>query len=131
VLVPDLRIDGRSMLVRCTVDLRELVESTKRGGEFWIFTCGCGEPGCANIEAPVQVMHGVECVVWQVPERGRNRSGEASCREFFFERTSYLEAVGEALDQARRLSARVSPPASIGPHGFEVDDLRLVTVTVC
>lgn len=124
MLIPDLRIDGRSMLMRCTLDLRELVESTKRGGEFWIFTCGCGEPGCAGIEAPVQVMYGVECVIWQVPERGRNRTGDDLYRQFVFERSCYFEAVGEALDRARELSASLSPQASIGPHGFGVDDLR-------
>jgi hypothetical protein len=48
-LVGELRIDGQIVGGGYVVDVRELAMALTREGEHFIFTCGCGEPGCAGI----------------------------------------------------------------------------------
>ena len=48
-LVGELRIDGQIVGGGYVVDVRELAKALTRAGEHFIFTCGCGEPGCAGI----------------------------------------------------------------------------------
>ena len=48
-LVGELRIDGQPLGDRYVLDVRSLAQALQREGEHFIFTCGCGEPGCAGI----------------------------------------------------------------------------------
>ena len=128
LLVPDLRVDDHALLEGFTMDLRELVASTRRNGEFWIFTCGCGEPGCAGIEEPVRILHCPEEVVWQIPRAIRGRFDEDSFREYAFNRTAYFDAVREALARAKQLSAGLAHKDCIGPYGFDCDQLHDLVV---
>ena len=126
---PDVIVDGRSMLERFTLDLRELVASTHANGEYWIFTCGCGEPGCAGIGNPIVVQHGADMVYWLVPAPIRQpRSDEPRNVEFTFERRSYFFVVKAALERALRMSDEVNDEVDLGPHGFTVAELRSLAV---
>lgn len=125
-LMPDLQVDGRSVLEGFTLDLRALVASTHANGEYWIFTCGCGEPGCARINRPVVVRHGCGEVIWEVPEPIREWVDDDSYRELVFARPSYFGVVREALASAQELA--LEHRAAIGPHGFEVEELLGLSV---
>lgn len=48
-LVTELRVDGIRLGEGYVVDVRRLAEALTREGEYFIFTCGCGDAGCAGI----------------------------------------------------------------------------------
>ena len=48
-LAGELRVDGMLVGERYVVDVRRLASALVRNGEHFIFTCWCGEPGCAGI----------------------------------------------------------------------------------
>ena len=48
-LVGELRVDGARLGEGYVLDIRRLAEALTSEGEHFIFTCGCGEPGCAGI----------------------------------------------------------------------------------
>jgi hypothetical protein len=129
LLAPVVCIDSRSMLDRFTLDVRELVASTGRNGEFWLFTCGCGTPECAGIYHPVELLHAPDDVIWRVPfpmtQSGRE---DPSCREYVFQRQAYFDIVGSALAQAKGLAEKFSGDVDVGPYGFEVEELQMLSV---
>jgi hypothetical protein len=53
-LVTELRVDGIRLGEGYVVDIRRLAEALTREGEYFIFTCGCGDAGCAGIFEGVQ-----------------------------------------------------------------------------
>jgi hypothetical protein len=118
LLTPSVSIDGMPLLEGFTLDLSELAASARCSGDFWIFVCVCGTPGCGGIERGVVVTHSGEQTRWLVPYPFR-RSGSRSIRfrEFIFDGRHYLAVVKAALDQVRTLA-----PAE-GPYGASIDRL--------
>ena len=53
-LVGELRVDGVRLGEGYVLDIRRLAEALTSEGEHFIFTCGCGEPGCAGIHEGVR-----------------------------------------------------------------------------
>ena len=53
-LVGELRVDGTRIGEGHVLDIRRLAEALTSEGEHFIFTCGCGEPGCAGIHEGVR-----------------------------------------------------------------------------
>ena len=53
-LVGELHVDGARLGEGYVLDIRRLAEALTREGEHFIFTCGCGEPGCAGIHEGVR-----------------------------------------------------------------------------
>jgi hypothetical protein len=129
LFAPSLRIDGESMLDRFTLDLRELVASTHRNGEFWLFICGCGTPGCSGIENAVEVLHCPAEILWRVPYPVRQSSGHDPVhREYLFERHAYFGIINAALAQVKEMADRFHGDVELGPYGFEVEELRALAV---
>jgi hypothetical protein len=129
LLAPALRIDGESMLDRFTLDLRELVASTHRNGEFWLFICGCGTPGCSGIENAVEVLHTPTGVLWRMPYPVRQSGGdELVHREYLFEGYSYFGVIDAVLAQVKEMADRFNGDADLAPYGFEVDEPRALAV---
>ena len=48
-LVGELRVDGARLGEGYVLDIRRLAEALTSEGEHFIFTCGCGDAGCAGI----------------------------------------------------------------------------------
>ena len=48
-LVGELRVDGTRIGEGPVLDIRRLAEALTSEGEHFIFTCGCGDAGCAGI----------------------------------------------------------------------------------
>ena len=48
-LVGELRVDGACLGEGYVLDIRRLAEALTSEGEHFIFTCGCGDAGCAGI----------------------------------------------------------------------------------
>ena len=53
-LVGELCVDGTRLGEGYVLDIRRLAEALTSEGEHFIFTCGCGDAGCAGIHEGVQ-----------------------------------------------------------------------------
>ena len=80
-------------------DLFELWESTKRGGEFFIITCTCGEAACAGIQEGVRVSSDPEKVYWTMSVWG-------STQIYAFERKAYVGAIEAGVQELHRIVAQ-------------------------
>jgi hypothetical protein len=93
------------------IDYRELTKSAFADGEFYFFTCGCGEPACAGINEPIEVTSDGDKVYWHIiqpePERW-----------FTFRRAQYVDAIREALTAILRIQTRKKENCRFGPYGF-------------
>jgi hypothetical protein len=73
----ELRVDGGPVLLPIgkdealdgpPVDPLDLCRSTTTDGEYWIFTCECGVPGCNGIYPGIQVIHQGGLTLWRTAE---------------------------------------------------------------
>jgi hypothetical protein len=61
----EIWIDGHHIEEQHTISLIYLLHSLFYPGEFFIFTCGCGEPYCANICYGILVRHEPGLIRWR------------------------------------------------------------------
>jgi hypothetical protein len=104
-------VDGNHLNYGYRIDYRELTKSALADGDFYFFTCGCGEAGCAGISEPTEVTSDVEKVYWHIiqpePERW-----------FTFRRAQYVYSIREALAAILRIQTRKKENCRFGPYGF-------------
>ena len=88
-----------------------LVAQGAEGGEFDLFTCSCGVPGCAGIHESCVLHAEVDRITWALPEtayaallRPRVVPQGAPLR-FVFEREAYLQALEASLVEFESLQA--------------------------
>lgn len=98
--LPEVSAGGEPLLEGYAINLSELMASTRSSGDFWIFGCGCGVPGCGGIRRGVVVTHGDGETRWRVQGPGLDR-------DFTFCADDYEAAVGAAVEQA------AAPPGSV------------------
>lgn len=72
------------------IDLAALARSCRANNEYWIFTCDCGEPGCARIERPVAVARQDGFTVWLA-------HGIRPARVWVFESNQYASVIETML----------------------------------
>jgi hypothetical protein len=66
-----ITIDGTELFPNDCVEIVQLVASLYEPSGYFIFTCSCGEPGCAGWFQPVRVTHDFDQVLWNTA-RGHN-----------------------------------------------------------
>ncbi len=133
-----LFIDGQEITSRewpSLVDLTQLRRSAEEDGEFFIFTCECGDAGCAGIDEPVIVTRDAESVHWQLgdawrfigvsPEAGRDweeqargADGGAAAnvpREFVFSAEQYATAIEQDISAGQAFVARLEGFVTVTP----------------
>jgi hypothetical protein len=120
-LVGELRIDGQIVGGGYVVDVRELAKALTREGEHFIFTCGCGEPGCAGIFEGFHTWLEGEVISIE----GNLPKGVACSWKF-----SALQAkktVAEALLAVEPVAAAMWGKGGypIGPEGLDAEDLKV------
>lgn len=104
---PQILVDGLPFHADYTVDIFEATASCRKEGEFFIFTCGCGVPGCAGIYQGVEVLHNDHLIFWKVlnPLIDQNRQSEKVEMnvkdEFVFSKTQYTEAISKGLEEIK------------------------------
>ena len=106
----NLSVDGQYLHdVNVYVDPVALVNSSAMSGEFFIYTCDCGNPACLGIDDGVMVSHTPDTVKWRLsnpiawpPEEPRPDWAHEA--EFTFPKDEYLFQVATALDHAKRLA---------------------------
>ena len=121
-LVGELRIDGQIVGGGYVVDVRELAKALTREGEHFIFTCGCGEPGCAGIHEGFHTWLEGEVISME----GNLPKGMAC--SWKLSAAQAKEAVGSALKAiepvAEAMAGKKGYP--IGPDGFNGEALSAV-----
>ncbi|MEF2146620.1 MAG: hypothetical protein V3573_14335 [Desulfovibrionaceae bacterium] len=111
------------------VDPVDLAASAASAGEFFIFTCNCGDPTCVGIDEGVFVSHAQDTVTWRVRNPLGWMPGEELPEwthevEYSFPREEYIRVVGGALSQAKTLVHYWRAPGRIwvGPD-LDVEEL--------
>lgn len=119
----NLSVDGQFLHdPNVYVDPVDLVTSSTMSGEFFIFTCDCGDPSCLGIDDGVMVSHTSETVKWRLrnpiswppDDPVPDWAHEA---EFTFSTEQYVQQIAQALDHAKRLTRGFSVTGSlwVGP----------------
>ncbi len=113
-LVGELHVDGSRLGEGYVLDIRRLAEALTSEGEHFIFTCGCGDAGCAGIHEGVRsrlsgdqvLLHG------SLPKGGAFSMALAASQA----RKAVAEALAAVEPVAKALAEDDEFP--IGPEGF-------------
>lgn len=119
----NLSVDGQYLHeVNVYVDPVALVNSATVSGEFFIYTCDCGNPACQGIEEGVMISHTPDTVIWRLKNpiswpADEPRPDWAHDAEFVFAKSSYVQQVITALDHSKRLVRAYNGPGPlwVGP----------------
>lgn len=84
-----------------SVSLYDLIESLKQSGEYYIYNCSCGVPGCAKILNGVKVKHKSNTIRWKtrIPvsyfgfKNWRTYVKTVKNKNFYFEKNKMLEII--------------------------------------
>ncbi len=108
-----LKIDGKRPYYG-TIDPIDLMRSTVEGGEFFIFTCGCGVPQCSGIWHGVVVAYKGNMVLW----KAHYAKGQTI---FIFDKEQYrCEILGKCAEAIRL--AREGKERHLAPYGYPISD---------
>lgn len=121
-LVGELRVDGVRLGEGYVLDIRRLAEALTSEGEHFIFTCGCGEPGCAGIHEGVSSrISGDRVALAGSLPKGGDFSVVLSASQA-------RKAVAEALVAVGPVAEALADEESysIGPEGFNKESMESV-----
>ena len=126
---PQLLVNGEAIREKLPVDIRQVVNSLKGKGQFFIFTCSCGDAYCGGVEEGVLVTQYPDSFVWEyrLPQStdGFGFDGQSAREEWLaastqyrhvFDRQQVLEALHACLSEAELTHA---DSAQYPPNGFE------------
>ncbi|WP_319472093.1 hypothetical protein [uncultured Pseudodesulfovibrio sp.] len=119
----NLSVDGQYLHdVNVYIDPVDLVTSSTMSGEFFIYTCDCGNPSCQGIEDGVMVSHTDDTVKWRLRNPISWPPGDplpewAHDAELTFDKAVYVSQIAMALDHAKRLVRGFTTPGIlwVGP----------------
>jgi hypothetical protein len=101
-LVAELRVDGARLGDGYVLDISQLSAALTGTGEFFIFTCGCGEAGCAGIHEGVHSQVDGDAVMWtgNLPKGGAFsvRLSAVQARKAVFDALVAVAPLAVALD---------------------------------
>ena len=126
-----LKINDTDFHPEHLLDLASLVKSCQWSGELYIFTCGCGEPGCAGIFQGIEVRHSHTEITWKCPSplsAGADtpdlwEHGVTTFEHFSFEPEQYMDAIDSGIKQIKSLAISVPSPFAFPVHGMELERL--------
>ena len=125
-LVGELRVDGSRLGEGYVLDIRRLAEALTSEGEHFIFTCGCGDAGCAGIFEGVRSrISGDQVTLAGSLPKGGDISVVLSASQA---RKAVAEALVAVGPVAEALANEEGYP--IGPEGFDAAGLDAVTSTL-
>jgi hypothetical protein len=121
-LVGELRADGNRLGEGFVLDVRRLADALTREGEHFIFTCGCGEPGCVGIFEGVRSRISGDAVTLDgaLPKGGAISLVLSASQA----RTAVAEALVAVEPVASAMAGEEGYP--IGPDGFNEEGLTAV-----
>lgn len=120
-LVGELRVDGELVGGRYVVDVRRLADSLTREGEHFIFTCGCGDAGCAGIHEGFR-----SWIEGDIVSMEGNLPKGVAC-SWKISAAQAKAAVAEALRAVEPVAAAMWGKGGypIGPEGVDAEDLKV------
>ena len=84
------------------IDFPSLMESAKISGEYYIWTCSCGIPECANITKGIDVLHDGAKIKWS------NNSYPLKKRNLEFDKEEYCNAIKNLRIDIKKLHYKLS-----------------------
>lgn len=126
-----LKINGVELHPEHSLDLTSLVKSCQWSGELYIFTCGCGEPGCAGIFQGIEVGHSHKEITWKCPNPisvsedtpDLWEHGVTTFEHFAFEPEQYIDAIDSGIKQIKSLAISAPIPFEFPVHGVELEQV--------
>ncbi|WP_022661848.1 hypothetical protein [Paucidesulfovibrio longus] len=117
------------------VDPMDLAASAAAPGEYFIFTCNCGDPGCVGIDEGILVGHDSSSVTWKLrtplgwPPEDELPEWTHEV-EYRFPLEEYVQVVAGALRQAKTLVRHWRSPGRlwVGPD-MTVEELMALEVS--
>ena len=121
-LVAELRVDGEVVGGEYVLDLRCLANALTRDGEHYIFTCGCGDSGCAGIHEGFRswIEGDIISIEGNLP-KGVECSWKLSVAQA---RRAVADALRDVLPVAESMAGEGWYP--IGPEGFTTKSLKSI-----
>lgn len=98
------------------INLFSLAKSCQNGGEFYIFTCVCGEPKCANIYKGVSVTQLPNKIVWDLDI-------DSIEHQFTFDPILYKKNIDQVIFQLKELHTNHKRSISLAIFGQRWQDL--------
>lgn len=98
------------------INLFSLAKSCQNSGEFYIFTCVCGEPKCANIYKGVSVTQQPNKIVW-------NLEIDSIEHQFIFDPIIYQRNIDQVIFQLKELHTNQKGSISLAIFGQRWQDL--------
>ncbi len=118
-LVTELHVDGVRLGEGYVVDIRRLAEALTREGEYFIFTCGCGDAGCAGIFEGVwsRIARDQVAIGGSLPKGGDFSYVLSGCqaRKAVAEALVAIQAVARAMES--------EDGYQVGPEGLEASGI--------
>lgn len=118
-----LNINDIKIYPDIAVNLFALAKSCQIDGEFYFFTCECGEPGCAGIRDGVTVIHSSNKITWHLMNEGLNQ-------QFEFDPASYQNAVDQIILQQKALYKKHQYSIQLRIYGQRWEDLMVLDTQV-
>lgn len=122
-------INGRALLPKFTFDAFEVLAQRTDAGPAFLFTCGCGEPGCAGIDDEVYIGMAGPLVTWTLPEEPFRELLGASWFEpdeelvLRFSQTQYAAALQQLADRLFTLEVAAGGSLAIAPDSCQPTEL--------
>jgi hypothetical protein len=125
-LVGELHVDGARLGEGYVLDIRRLAEALTSDGEHFIFTCGCGDAGCAGIHEGVQSrISGDQVSLAGSLPKGGDFSAVLSISQA---RKAVAEALVSIEPVAKALAGEEGYP--IGPEGLDGEGVAAAIAVV-
>lgn len=107
-----IKIDGIKINSKISLSLRELINSLYLEGNYYIFTCSCGIPGCAEIAEGIKVTFEKDMIHWKVYDPISTSGYEsydawkaaAKNIHYIFNRKDMINNISNALDSIKNKS---------------------------
>ena len=123
LVIQTIKIDGVEINSNLPIDLPHLVRSLHFEGEYYIFTCGCGEAGCAGIFEGVHVSFEGDLIKWLVRdpiakvgyENFEDWDADAKTICYTFNKKAMIDNISVAVDIIKN---RANDSMEFSPYGF-------------
>ena len=105
-----IKIDGVEINSKNHFSLPILVDSLYLEGEHFIFTCGCGNPGCAQIDKGIIVSLDKNFIHWQVRDPIRSLgydnyddwNAKAKTINYSFNKKLMIDNISQGIDEIKK-----------------------------
>lgn len=126
-----IKINGVEFHPEHSLDLTSLVKSCQWSGPVDIFTCSCGEPGCAGIFQGIEVKHAHSEITWKCPDPlsvsedtpDLWEHGVTTFEHLSFDPEQYIHAIDSGIKKIKSLAILSTSPFEFPVHGVEFDQV--------